>query len=65
MNSDVKKVLEGFVEIGWIREDSKKHAVVRNPRDPADRVTLSNGHHVDPEYLKKLRSRLRRAANPR
>lgn len=60
-NRDGDEAVKGLVALGWTTETCTNHLIVRNPADRDDRFTLSKGRHLDPEHVKKIRSRLRKA----
>ena len=57
-------VLAGFVALGWVFENRKKHVIVYNPKNPLERVTASHGRKSGGwEHLKRARMRLKKAVD--
>lgn len=59
-NAEVSKMIDVMVdEFGWEVERRRDHVVVWAP-GRAEKLTVSQGKHVDPEYLRKLKGKVRK-----
>jgi len=59
-NAEVSKMLDVLVdEFGWEVERRRDHVVAWAP-GRIEKLTVSGGKHVDPEYLRKLKGKIRK-----